>query len=181
MGSYAPICRIRSVTGDPLTATSILVDTGLGDIFQATPPFTILVWPTQQYPIIGTNPYQDTNAEECTVTARQDDHLTLVRSAVPIALQAGLMIGQVDAQPVVAYGEVLALVETISGGTIPYALHLAAPDGSLAEVDGLSTAEWAGTVGRAPITQSGQWHYQFVDAHGKRSPYQDLFVKFATV
>lgn len=166
------------IGADPLTATEILVDDGLGPIFTATPPFTVLFWPVQEVPVSDVNAEQAQNAEAATVTAVQDDVFTLTRGANPIPLISGLMIGQIAAQPVVDFGDVLALVDTIAGGVADYRLILARPDGGTAEVSGLPAASWGGSVGQLPVEIAGQYHYQFEDSHGKRSPLQDLFVKF---
>lgn len=179
MSQYAPVTRIAQIFGDPLTATDILLLPGDGDIFVSvtTPPFTALIWPTQQPPIVGNaNPHQATNAEEITVTAVQDDHVTIVRSATPIAIGGGLMFAMIAAQPVLGLGEVFTISDTIPAGVAPFKLKLFDPLGFTYEVDGLPGVSWEGTAGMTPVIQSGQYTYIFSDANGKTAAEQDLFI-----
>lgn len=180
MTAYAPACRILTVNGAALSTTSVTVEPGLGEIFPAV-PFDVLIWPVQQFPVAGTNAHQATNAEECTVTARDNDTMTLVRSDVPIALSGGLMIACTSVMPIFDLGDDVPLVATIPGNDDPFTFHLHDPDGYLTARSVGDTAEFQGTAGADLLTRSGLYHYAFSDALGRRSGEASLFIRFSDV
>lgn len=181
MTSYAPNAAIVTAPTPPDTGNTLTVGAtgsgspsrGMGDAFP-DPPFDALVWPNQEFPVLGVN------AEQVVVTGKDHDTFTFQRGTPGISITAGLRIAALATQRVYQPGDSVQLNDPSFSGTAPFTFRLQDP-GGYEYTETRSGVDWGGTAGAGHLQKRGQYFYSFSEVGGRRSAEQDFFIAFTEV
>jgi hypothetical protein len=171
--STAPYSRIQRV----IDATHLEVMRDEGAKFPP-PPFTAIVWRSQQVPRSGTGT-GTLNNTQLAVTAVVDDVLTFaVTDGGAFPPEGGDMIAVLARLPHTEIGEVVSLSHDFGSNDPPYNVQLHAPNGSIFGVVPGTDNGFGAVALSYRATTPGHWHYRFESANHE-GPDGDFYVRFS--
>ncbi len=154
----APITRIVTPPSPALTGTSLVVTEDDGARFAWLDlPFTSLVWPVGELPVLGTN------AERLTVVDRTADTFTVERGDPPVAIAAALQLAALNDVTVYSIGETATLTAQFAvDDPGPFHVDVCEPSGAVASYGSATgVTDTAGlVVYEFDPAQGGVWSYR---------------------
>lgn len=156
----APVSRVLQPPSG-LDGTALSVEQDDGDKFPE-PPFQALVWRSQELPDAA-------NSETLTVSRRDGDDFTVVRSAAPIQIARDMAIAAVSVQDVVPAGATATARAAFGEDRAPYELTVQSPSGSVLSYGTATTFadDHAGNLSyNFEADRGGQWSYRWLSGDG---------------